>query len=190
MAVLRSILGIKDIAMAELLRCSPATIHSLEIGRLKLSERMRTRVVHETNVDADWLVRGNPRVAPVNRAGKAYTKEDFFTRQADKAGELTELKYLAPLASVEFYASVRSILRKAAKSGEIQLAIFKIAAAVKTLEAEFGSLDRPHANGATFIPVLWSWSQIKQMFKEDVRHMEQHGEETRKALSGRNGAKP
>src|ERR1019366_10100692 len=83
-AVLRSIVGIKDFEMAELLECSPATIHSIESGRLRLSEPLATKMFHETGVSPGWLLRGNPKKAPEAANGEPYTKAVFEYLLANK----------------------------------------------------------------------------------------------------------
>src|SRR5689334_1547490 len=73
-AVLRAILGIKDHEWADLLGCSPFTIHSLECGRLKISDEMAHRMSIESGISPDWLLAGDARAKPVSLYDQPYTK--------------------------------------------------------------------------------------------------------------------
>jgi transcriptional regulator with XRE-family HTH domain len=135
-AVLRSIIGIKDVEMAEILDCSPGTIHSLESGRLKLSDSLAMRMSHETGVAMDWLLDGNPKVLPYARDGTPFTR-DIFDRARSKL--ITPInRVLIQFAGREFSEAVVSILRAAYTKGNAELAVYKVGRAINELAREFG----------------------------------------------------
>lgn len=133
---MRSVIGIKDIEMAEILRCSPATIHSLESGRLKLSETMAVRIAHETGAAVSWLLEGKPTL-PVSRSGKPYTRE-LFERARAKEEDPGDLLYVIVLP-VACGSAIKSVLRVASRNRDISLAVYKIKRAVNDLINEFCS---------------------------------------------------
>lgn len=136
MAVLRSTIGIKDVEMADILGCSPEAIHSLESGRLKLSESMAVRIAHETGAAVSWLLEGKPTPA-ISRTGKPYTKEIFERTRAKGENPFDPL--LRRFTAMACNNAIESILRIAERDGDLSLAVYKVQKAVQTLVNEFGS---------------------------------------------------
>jgi DNA-binding XRE family transcriptional regulator len=56
LSVLRKNLALRQSELAEMLGCAKATITSIEVGRLKLSESLADRIVAVTGCDRDWLL--------------------------------------------------------------------------------------------------------------------------------------
>src|SRR4029453_4122728 len=140
-AVLRSIIGIKDFEMGEILDCSPATIHSLESGRLKLSDSLALRIAHETGVAIDWLLDGNPKVLPYAPNGTPFTRATFDRARSSKlpmpfSREVMK-EVILPFATSEFSKGIASILDAAYAKGDAELATYKISRAISELAREF-----------------------------------------------------
>src|SRR5438046_1368992 len=90
-AVLRKLLdtddeAMKDSHMAELLKTSVSTIHSVESARLQLSPSLAKRMVHETGISLEWLLGKKPAAPPIGADGKPYTRATFERTQALKTG--------------------------------------------------------------------------------------------------------
>jgi transcriptional regulator with XRE-family HTH domain len=64
LALLRASLNLKQTELAELVNCSTATIQSIELNRLALSESLAARISAATGIDLDWL-RANDISKPV-----------------------------------------------------------------------------------------------------------------------------
>ena len=137
-AVLRAILGVKDVEMAELLGCSRATIHSLESGRLKMSEVMARRMLHETHISPQWLLAGNAEEPPVSAGGAPYTRAFFERAQAEKAILDRPAHWSLLLDALGYSAQLVAILTNASFHGEYYMASYKTWAAIRALREEFG----------------------------------------------------
>jgi len=137
-AILRSIIGIKDVEMAEILGCSKATINSLECGRLKLSDSMAERYRHQTGISIKWLLEGDVDAEPVDEFTRPYTAETFHHTQISKRiydmppGEYVSGDCLA------FYGYLRAILHQSRKRQTYHIARYEIERALKKLGDEFG----------------------------------------------------
>jgi transcriptional regulator with XRE-family HTH domain len=137
-AVLRFKLQIKDVEMAELLGCSTATIHSLESGRLKLSDAMAMRMFHETGISPEWLLAGDPKAPPVSVLGDPFDKATFDRAQASKASRDTRSEDVLWLDVLDFSARLGAILVSARSGKKYYLARYKAWKAVEALGKEFG----------------------------------------------------
>jgi DNA-binding XRE family transcriptional regulator len=146
-AVLRSIIGIKDIEMAKILDCHPATIHSIESGRLKLSDSLAMRMAHETGVAMNWLLDGNPKVSPVARNGTPFTHATFDRARSKR---VTPFKAVTiAFAGHEYSKAISSILRAAHAKGNGELAVYKIGRAINDFAREFGDGPSEHLEFAS-----------------------------------------
>lgn len=86
LAVLRSFLGLTQKEMADLVECSTPTIQAIELGKLKLSEKLGVTLAAKTGVSLDWLMRNDVTAPIVDPRGEPYTKESFeFNRANDFA---------------------------------------------------------------------------------------------------------
>lgn len=137
-AVLRSILGIKDFEMAELLQCSRWTIHSIESGRLPLSETLAIKMFHETGISPDWLLAGSPKKAPTTPNGERYTEAHFKRAQTQKVVSDHHSPALFASQFLAFAGLLRSIMAHANGQKALFLPALKIGRFLKTLAKEYG----------------------------------------------------
>ncbi len=137
-AVLRAILGIKDFEMAELLGCSRATIHSLESGRLKMSDAMANRMFHETEISPQWLLAGDAAAPPDSGYGEPYTKAIFDRAQAEKAYRGRPSGDWLMVDALDCAARLVAIFASASDRGEYFMASYKARKAIDELRGEFG----------------------------------------------------
>ena len=140
-AVLRSIIAVRVDEMAGILGCSIPTINSLEVGRLKLSDAMAQRIVHETGVSMEWLRDGDPTKTPVTIHGDPFTPELFDNTQALK-DDIASSDRVAPrsfsMRFVTFADRLRSILTSANGRKLYHLAAYRVSRFLDALSAEFG----------------------------------------------------
>ncbi len=142
MAVLRSILGVKDGEMAELLRCSRGTIHSVESGRLKLSDSLALRAGVETGVSVSWLLNGRPTAKPTEQDyDKPFTRESFDRWRANKTDRLSVSKTQRALDALSFAAAIGWILEDAHRRDDYVIARCKVGQALGSLTKQFITMD-------------------------------------------------
>src|SRR5690348_717249 len=82
LAILRFIVKITQKEMGDLLDCSRATIQAVELGRLKLSEKLAHRIAYETGASLVWLLAGDVRRKPIRSDGTPFTKDSFESERA------------------------------------------------------------------------------------------------------------
>lgn len=93
LAILRQILGSDGRSMgqkelAELAGCSLATIQSVELGRLKLSQRLAEKIATVCGVSPDWLLQDDPSAPPT-----AWLRNGEFTAEVFKATQAASTKF-------------------------------------------------------------------------------------------------
>ena len=160
-AALRAFLGIKDFEFAEIIKRSTATVHSLESGRLKLSDQLAWEISIQTGVALGWLKRGDPK-APMRGHSAPYSRELFARARAKGISDFDLVEVL--LYPLECYAEVRSILRSALKRGNFEPAAYKLEKALKQLEREFG-------RDAEKVPMDKDFKRtIARLVKHDLKH--------------------
>lgn len=144
MGVLRALLApeghvFKDTHMAELLGCSKFTVHSLESGRLDLSDEMAAKIVHETGISQSWLLGGNPKAPAVTDSGEPYSRATFDRIRFQHAEGKEPSDVLFPFnQDLAFCGELLAILARARKHAKFGLASFKVRRFLKTLREEFG----------------------------------------------------
>lgn len=72
-ARLRLALGCNQSQFASFLKRSIASVQSLELGRLKLSEQLAAEIAGNTGVNAKWLLDNNLEEEPYDFTGKQWT---------------------------------------------------------------------------------------------------------------------
>jgi len=140
-AVLRSVLGIKDVEMAELLGCSTSTIHSVESGRLKLSDSLALRISLVTGVNVDWLLDGDTSKPPTTiYHARPYSRAEFEHWLLSKTETLRVDKMQRAIDIIECFAQLRAILESANKRGvgDYIMARYKLGVAIEALRDQFG----------------------------------------------------
>ncbi len=65
LSTVRKTLGLSQKALADLAGKSQATIQSIELGRLALSENLAREIGAAVNVDPNWLKNGDPNSEPI-----------------------------------------------------------------------------------------------------------------------------
>lgn len=82
LAVLRTLIGLTQKEMAEILECSVPTVQAIELGKLKLSMKLAGNLFHQTSINLDWLMKDDVAQPPTDYEGKPYTREIFEQTQA------------------------------------------------------------------------------------------------------------
>jgi hypothetical protein len=146
LAVLRSIIGVKDNEMAEILQCSCPTIHSVESGRLKLSDDLARRVSHETGISLSWLLNGDVKAPPISANHRPFTRELYESHRATKT--LPAGMEFSPVEMASFYGQLRAILVSADCRSDYQIAAYKVEKMITALAAEFGRDESVYSGDA------------------------------------------
>jgi hypothetical protein len=131
--------------MADVAKCSTATIQSIELGkrkgkyRLTLSESLARRISAATGVGLRWLLDNDLNAPIVNRAGEPYLRLTFDSRQAGKAFGDNRLsrQSLADYAA-SFYGQIRAVLSSASKRNFAEVATWRLGKFLDTCRREFG----------------------------------------------------
>jgi transcriptional regulator with XRE-family HTH domain len=181
-AVLRKLLGtdleaMKDRDMAELLKTSVSTIHSLESGRLKLSPSLAKRMFHETGISLEWLLGKKPEAPPIGTDGKPYTRATFERVQANKIYYDQPHPVLRNTDSLGFCARLIAILESASAGKDYYMALYKVHTALDSLQQEFGIDEKlyqhsgPHSVNTTMAvaalkQVLARNNDLQRLIKE------------------------
>jgi len=82
LAVLRTFLGLTQKEMASMLDCSVPTIQAIELGKLKLGDRLGHLISSLTGVDLIWLKEDDVNKPATDLAGAPYSKQMFESTQA------------------------------------------------------------------------------------------------------------
>jgi hypothetical protein len=172
LSALRAFLGIKDDEMATIADCSKFTLHSIESGRLRLTEARAERISHETGVSLKWLLDGKPKAPIVTDAERMtwesrprwvqepYTLEIYHRARAKK--ELPESKELKSVYALEFYRQIRMLLDRVTPKGDADLAIYRLDRALNEIAREFGL---PESGAINFQDLV---KQVDRFFKADL----------------------
>lgn len=86
-AVLRNIIEMTQEEFSVFVKVSRPTIQAIEIGKLKLSERLAAVISEKTGVRLGWLLDDDVTVPPVAIWGETYTKDTFAYHAGPKLVE-------------------------------------------------------------------------------------------------------
>lgn len=138
LAVLRQILELGQKEMAELAGCSVPTIQSIELGRLKLSEKLAAKISVETGVDLTWLMEGNPDVSPKCQNGCPYTRHEYeqlraiIEQEKKYGGQLGDAHTASSIIHESVY-NISILMSDAFYKKNIPLVAYRIHAAIKEI---------------------------------------------------------
>ena len=140
LAVLRTVIGITQKEMAALLECSVPTVQAVELGKLKLSDRLGERVREQTHISLQWLLDNNVGQPPVGDGGKPYTKaifEEVQSRIRNPAPDPIDIT----AAHCFFHSIVRQLaasLVSAYENNKLALCQYRLMTSNQHLFEEFG----------------------------------------------------
>jgi hypothetical protein len=169
-AVLRSILGIKDLEMAEMLGKSLGAINSVESGRLKLSPALAKKMWHETGISPTWLLNGDPTAPPVSADGQPFTSATFRRAQAEKIPYDQPHPIFRNNDALGFCARLIAILESASARKDYFMALYKFHTALDSLQGEFGIDEKVYQHGGPHsVNATMAVAALKQVL---ARHKE------------------
>jgi len=124
--------------MAELLQCSRATIHSIESGRLRLSENLAERMFEETFISSKWLLEGDPKKPAITATGRPYTTESFEFAQAIRmnSDHVDDWQFAAQFLG--WAGRLRSVLAHANQRKAYYMPAYKVGRFIDALAKEYG----------------------------------------------------
>src|SRR6266699_2901302 len=81
----RKICELTQAELADIIGCARLTIHTLESGKLKLSQKMAEKISLFTGVNKAWLLDQSHKLPPTCERGpeRPYTREEFIAMQAE-----------------------------------------------------------------------------------------------------------
>ena len=107
-AALRKFLGLKQISFANLVNRSEATIQSVELGRLTLSESLAEEISKQTGVSVKWLMDGDPNARIETRWS---TKRPFAKHQINEFVDAAMSGLNHDVYSKELFEAVQARLK-------------------------------------------------------------------------------
>jgi DNA-binding XRE family transcriptional regulator len=142
-AVLRKNLALRQPELAKMVGCSVATIQSIEVGRLKLSESLASRIWAATGCDRDWLLRNDVSVPMPPRP--------FFLKGVASSGLQSYVMTITLLIDVfsRLFAEARKLDKTGARD-ELELLLSKELEALKKTIKEPGAVPLQSASKDVF----------------------------------------
>jgi DNA-binding XRE family transcriptional regulator len=121
--ILRKLCGLTQAELAQVIGCARLTVHGLEAGKLKLSDKMADKIALHTAVSPAWLLANNPKTQPVcqHDRGRPYTREVFQMRRAEVLDSRTAPMDLIIISKnlESFCAQFRAVALAAYRAEEI-----------------------------------------------------------------------
>jgi DNA-binding XRE family transcriptional regulator len=92
LAVVRSVAEITQKDLAEMVDCAPVTVQSIELGKLRLSQKLAKRIELQTGANLQWLLRNDYTVAPTcaRDPRQPYTKRIYQMTRAEISDPRTD----------------------------------------------------------------------------------------------------
>jgi len=131
-AALRNVIGYNQAEFARLVGCSLATIQSIEVGRLKLSPDLASRIALATGVRVGWLS-GSPTSPIVATSGRSYTKDEFDRVQAEIRRPARKQKERTQFEFSTLAAEIFGTLSAATTEQEFSVLCYKFDQAIKAV---------------------------------------------------------
>ena len=139
LAVLRVIIGLTQKEMATILECSTPTIQAIELGKLKISEKLAGITSLKTGINLKWLLDDDVTKPPVDVGGSPYNRERFEDFQAMALQQ--KHNFLGGMqASMTFITSVKrlaDLTLHAYINDDTAIYSYKLAKAFEELEKQF-----------------------------------------------------
>src|SRR6266404_6857694 len=97
LAIVRSIAKITQKELAEMVDCAPVTVQSIELGKLRLSQKLAKRVALQTGASLQWLLENDYKVPPTSdrEPGQPYTSRFYHMTRAEISDPRTDPADLA-----------------------------------------------------------------------------------------------
>ena len=139
MAILRILIGLTQKELAAVLHCSTPTIQAIELGRLKLSEKLAGFASLNTGINLTWLLDNDVAHPPIDTKGKPYTKATFEEFQAnnDIRKDPQMENDIASHCRDQIIFRLHALLRRAYINDDTDLCVYKLSKAFDELEKQF-----------------------------------------------------
>ncbi len=149
LAVLRTTIRLTQKEMAELAECSTATIQAIELGKLKLSEKLAGLISQNTAIDQAWLLENDVSKPMLNAYGNPYYPRQYTTRAAprprDNPRDAFDLAYNMQAAVLRAIYFIIPAFIEAQKHGKSRLLDYKLRKALEAMSKEFPTDKRSSA---------------------------------------------
>jgi transcriptional regulator with XRE-family HTH domain len=159
LAVLRILLGKTQKEMAGILACSVPTIQAVELGKLKLSEKLAGLTSLKTGISLAWLLKNDTTQPPVDVDGVDFTKAKFEEVQA--LGGFKNDAYGGTIAVRWAYqvniGRLEALLFRALTDDKMALCAYKLGQVFDELEVELGVTIQDHK-------IVGSWMASAKRF--------------------------
>jgi transcriptional regulator with XRE-family HTH domain len=183
-AILREICGRYQKEFAELIGCSRIYVQKIEQtpehGGQRLSEKLASRISHETGISIKWLLDADPKAPPISERGEPYTREIFERTQAEKKWFDQPHPGVRRSNAIGFCAQLFAILENANAQEKYYMATYKVDEAIKELQQEFGQDLRVYP---VTDPKVVAFGPALEIFRQLMAHGQKVDEEARRAAA-------
>ena len=143
LAILRTTIGLTQKELAEIGECSTATIQAIELGKLKLSDRLGEVIAVQTGINLRWLLDNDVTKPILHRSGKPYEEGDRVEWQPPETpADLYDTSLLLQEFLLLHFSRIVATALSAQKKGKQLLFDFKMHKAISVLEKQFGRRDK------------------------------------------------
>ncbi len=129
--------------MAHVLHCSAPTIQAIELGKLKMSEKLAGLASIKTGINLAWLLNNDVSKPPIDTNGKAYTKATFEEFQA--VNHIRQTPTMENEVAIYYQEKIierlHALLIRAYINDEMDLCVYKLSKAFDELEKQFHVIE-------------------------------------------------
>ena len=139
LAVLRILVGLTQKEMAAVLHCSTPTIQAIELGRLKMSEKLAGLASLKTGINLTWLLDNDVAKPPIDTKDKPYSKATFeeFQAIADIRKDPVVESDVAIYYRDQIINRLHALLIRTYINDDTDLCVYKLSKAFDELEKQF-----------------------------------------------------
>jgi transcriptional regulator with XRE-family HTH domain len=146
-------IGLSQVALADLIGCSTATVQRIEQGTLALSEELALKVQEALDISATWLLANDPARPPITPGGGLWNRFNYeFARasqpefepvhislrdELERENEVKKEELSEDIAAREIYATYRAMLKNARGSPKRTILRYRVAKAFQELKKDF-----------------------------------------------------
>jgi DNA-binding XRE family transcriptional regulator len=155
LAVLRILVGLTQKEMAAVLHCSAPTVQAIELGRLKMSEKLAGLASLKTGINLAWLLENDVTKPPMDINGRPYTKTTFeeFQAIADIKKDPQMENEVALFSRDQIVGRLHALLLRAYLNNDTDLCAYKLSKAFDELEKQFQVTAADRKTVSSAVPV-------------------------------------
>lgn len=146
LAVLRTAIGLTQKEMATLADCSTPTIQAIELGKLKLSDKLGQLIARNTGASLTWLMANDTTRPAVNEEGNPIDKGTFEAFRATALFDQHPDFKLFQIMNLEgiYEHRLKAVLLRGFKTHALSLCAYRLSKFFDDLEKALGVTEEDH----------------------------------------------